>query len=345
VSGWTGLLIAVVLLAANAYFVGVEFALISARRTSIEARVAAGSKRARTTLSAMENVSQMMAGAQLGITLCSLGLGAIAEPALAHMIEPLFAALGLPEDLVNPIAFALALAVVVFAHVVFGEMVPKNLALAGPDRAAVLLAPGLVLMVKVTRPVIIGLNRAANSVLHLMRVSPRDEIVSTYTRDEVAKLVDQSHREGLLPEDEHDLVIGALDLELASPQRIMMPLNALQTVLEGATADDVEAVAGHTGFSRLPVQSANGELIGYVHLKDVIDVPDNRRHLALEFPTIRPLATITAADGLRDALAIMQRAGAHLARVVDETGETVGVVALEDVLEELVGEIRDESRA
>ena len=144
--------VAVLLLAGNAFFVGAEFALISARRTQIEPKAQAGSKVARVTLRAMENVSLMMAGAQLGITMCSLGLGAIAEPAVAHLVEPVFEAAGMPEGLVHPVAFSIALATVVTLHMVLGEMVPKNIAIAGPERSALVLGPLLYAVVAVLKP-------------------------------------------------------------------------------------------------------------------------------------------------------------------------------------------------
>lgn len=343
-SGGTALIIALVLLMANAYFVGAEFALISARRTTIETRAANGSRAARTTLSAMENVSLMLAGAQLGITAASLGLGAIGEPALAHLIEPLFTALHLPPQLVEPVAFALALAIVVFLHVVFGEMVPKNMALIGPDRAALILAPPLVVFVRLVKPVLIVLNAVANVTLRAIHVQPRDEVSSTFTRDEVAGFIEQSHREGLLEPDEHDLLVGALSLDEGTARNVMLPLADLQTVPVTVTPQEVEGIAGATGFSRLPVQAADGNLVGYVHLKDMLYVDVDHGTLPIDTSLIRALAPIGPDDHLRGALATMQRSGAHLGQVLDADGATLGVVALEDVLEELVGEIRDETR-
>ncbi|HEY0359529.1 MAG TPA: CNNM domain-containing protein, partial [Mycobacteriales bacterium] len=201
-------LLAVVLLGLNAFFVGAEFALITARRTQIEPRAVAGSRAARTTLRAMENVSMMMAGAQLGITVCSLGLGAVGEPALAHLVEPLFARFGVPDGLLHPAAFVLAMTIVVFLHVVLGEMVPKNIAIAGPERSALVLAPPLVAVVTVLRPFIVTMNAIANGILRLLRVEPKDEVGSTFTREEVAGLVEESRREGLLDADEYDLLSG-----------------------------------------------------------------------------------------------------------------------------------------
>ncbi len=207
-SDLTGVLIAIGLLAFNAFFVGAEFALISARRSQIEPRAQAGSRVARTTLHAMENVSLMMAGAQLGITICSVGLGAVGEPAVAHLIEPLFESAGVPEALLHPVAFVIALTVVVFLHVVLGEMVPKNIAIAGPERSALVLGPPMLFVVTLLRPIIVALNAIANATLRLLRVEPKDEISSAFTREEVAALVEESRGEGLIEADEYDRLAG-----------------------------------------------------------------------------------------------------------------------------------------
>jgi CBS domain containing-hemolysin-like protein len=337
-------LLAVVLLGLNAFFVGAEFALISARRTQLEPRAAAGSRVARTTLHAMENVSLMMAGAQLGITVCSLGLGAVGEPALAHLIEPLFERFGVPEALLHPVAFALAMTVVVVLHVVLGEMVPKNIALAGPERSALVLAPPLVAIVTVLKPFIVALNAVANGILRLLRVQPKGEISSTFTREEVAGLVDESRREGLLDEESYDLLSGALGFHERTVERVLLPAAGLATVTRGTSVAAVEERCAATGFSRFPVVDANGELIGYLHVKDVLEADPARREQPVADKWIRPLATVQPSDRLHDALKVMQARGAHLARVADADGTVHGVVALEDVLEELVGEIRDASQ-
>ena len=181
-SDLAAVLLAVGLLLANAFFVGAEFALISARRTQIEPRVLEGSRRARITLKAMENVSLVMAGAQLGITACSLGLGAVGEPAVAHLLEPGFHALGVPDAWLHPVAFVVAMSIVVYLHVVLGEMVPKNLAIAGPERSALLLGPPMMAVVWVLKPVVVVLNAIANGLLRLVRVEPKDEVSSVFTR-------------------------------------------------------------------------------------------------------------------------------------------------------------------
>lgn len=332
--------VALVLLAANAFFVGAEFALVSARRSQIEPRAAAGSRMARTTLRAMEQVSLMMAGAQLGITVCSLGLGAVGEPAVAHLIEPGLDALGVPHGLVHPIAFTIALILVVCLHVVLGEMVPKNIAIAGPERSAIFLGPPLFAVVAVLRPLIVGINAMANALLRLMRVEPKDEVTSTYTRQEVAALVEESRGEGLIAEDEYDRLAGALTFTEKTVDTVAIRPAELHTVRRGVPAREVDELCAATGFSRFPVVDA-GELIGYLHIKDVLETDGRAGARPIRDRMIRPFASVRADAPLHQALATMQRRGAHLARVVADDGTTYGVAALEDVIEELVGEIRD----
>jgi CBS domain containing-hemolysin-like protein len=336
----TALLLTGVLLAGNAFFVATEFALVSARRSQIEPRAQGGSRMARTTLRALGQMPHMIAGIQLGVTVCSLVLGAISEPAIAHLLEPLFEAIHLPHDLLHPVAFAVALSIVAFLHVVLGEMVPKNITLAGPDRAALLLAPPMLALVTVLRPVIIALDAMAKAILKLIRVEPRDELSSTFTREEVAALVEESRGEGLLAKDEYDRLAGALGFTEKTVAGVMMRPETLTTVHRGSTGADVEALCAATGFSRFPVVD-DGELIGYLHIKDVLEPDEERRHRPIADRWVRPFATVGEDALLHDVLEHLQRRGAHMARVVTSDAATLGVAALEDVIEELVGEIRD----
>jgi CBS domain containing-hemolysin-like protein len=343
VNGGLALLVGLALLTGNAFFVGAEFAVISARRSQIEPRALAGSRAARTTLWAMEHVSLMLACAQLGITVCSLGLGAVAEPALAHLVAPVVAGLGLAEGLVHPVAFALALTLVVYLHVVVGEMVPKNIAIAGPDRAALVLGPPLVLIARLVSPVIQLLNGAANAALRLFGVQPRSEVASAFTAEEVHSIVAESRREGLL-EDEHGLLTGALEFSDRVSADVMVPLEDVVCLPVGSTPADVERLVALTGFSRFPVQDDDGALAGYLHLKDVLYAEDDEHDEPVPAKRVRSLVSVCATDEIEDAMSGMQRIGAHLARVLDGDGSVVGVLFMEDVLEELVGEIRDVTR-
>ncbi len=342
----TALLVGGLLLVTNAFFVAAEFALVSARRSRIELRAAQGSAMARTTVTAMQRVSLVMAGAQLGITIASLGLGAVAEPALAHLIRPALDALNVPMGLQHPIAFALALFVVIYLHVVLAEMVPKNLALAGPERAAVLLGPPMMVIVTVLHPLIVVLNAVANGVIRLMRVEPRDEVSSTFTREQVEAMVDESHHEGAINEGEYERLSGALGFTSLSVRDVLLPLGSLQTVPQGARVTDVEARCAETGFSRFPVVEQlveRKELVGYLHIKDVLAPDPHGRASVVEDKWVRPFATVSPDASLVSALQTLQSVGAHMARVVDSADQVIGIVTLEDVIEELVGEIRDGS--
>ena len=333
--------VAVLLLLGNAFFVAAEFALVSARRTQIEPRAEAGSRFARTTLRAMENISLVIGVNQLGITVCSLVLGAVGEPAVAHLLEPVLHAAHVPESFLHPIAFVVGLAIVVYLHVVMGEMIPKNLALAGPDRAALALGPPIWFIVKLLRPVIVVINTVAAGVLRLAGVKLMDEVSSTYTREEVAALVEESRGEGLLEADEYDRLAGALGFTEKTVESVLMSTDTLTTLPRGSTAADVEALCAATGFSRFPVEGADGELLGYLHIKDVLEPDESRRERPIDDKWIRPFATVAVEDSLHDTLETLQRRGAHMARVVDTAGVTLGLATLEDVIEELVGEIRD----
>ena len=339
-SSTLALVLAAVLLAANAFFVGAEFAIISARRSAIEPLAAAGDRRATTVLWAMEHVSLMLACAQLGITVCSTSLGVVAEPAIAHLIADPLDALGVSEDLTHPISFVVALAIVVYLHVVLGEMVPKNLAVAGPDRAVLLFGPPLVWVARVVRPVITGLNWLANHALRLFGVEPKDEVSSAFTAQEVQSIVERSQAEGLL-EDEQGLLAGALEFSDRTAHDVMIGTDQLVDRRPGQHARGRRTARRADGVQPLPGRSTRtARLTGYLHLKDVLYADETNRAVPVPAWRVRALAVVGPQDEVEDALAAMQRSGSHLARV-DEGTQTVGVVFLEDILEELVGEVRD----
>ncbi|MBA2389092.1 MAG: HlyC/CorC family transporter [Geodermatophilaceae bacterium] len=339
-SDYLALVLAVLLLAGNAFFVGAEFAIISARRSGIEPLADKGSVRARITLGAMEDVSRMLATAQLGITVCSLGLGAVGEPAVAHLLERPLGAVGITGALLHGISFSVALAIVVYLHVVLGEMVPKNIALAGPERSALMLAPALVMVARILRPVIASLNGLANGMLRLMRVEPRDEVASAFTGDEIAGMVDEARREGLLNPESERLLSGALAFEEHTAADVLLPLAELVTVDARATPTEVEQVCARTGYSRF-VTVENGGLTGYLHVKDVLDLSGAAAEYPVPAARIRALASVAVDERIAEVLERMQGGGAHVAAVHDANGETVGVVMLEDVIETLVGDVRD----
>lgn len=330
-----------VLLAVNAFFVGAEFAVISARRSQIEPKAAQGSKAAKTTLWAMEHATLMLATSQLGITVCSLLILNVSEPAIHHLLEIPLANTPLTPEAISITAFIVALLLVTFLHVVAGEMIPKNISFSVPTRAALLLAPPLVLVAKIFKPVIWTLNSIANGVLRLFKVEPKDEATSTYTLDEVATIVEQSTREGVL-DDATGALTNAFEFTSKTVADVEVPLADMVLVPAQPTPADIQAAVGSHGYSRYILADADGGLTGYLHLKDVMDLNTAEKFNApVPAKRIRRLASAFRGSELEDALDTMRRTGSHVARVFDAEGNTTGVLFLEDIIEELVGEVQD----
>ncbi|MGH3978712.1 MAG: hemolysin family protein [Pseudonocardiaceae bacterium] len=339
-SDTVALLVALLLLAANAFFVGAEFSLISARRDRLEPLAERGVIRARTVIRASESLSLMLAAAQLGITCSSLGLGALGEPAVAHQLEKVFDPLGVPAVLLHPIAFVIALGIVTVAHILIGEMVPKNIAIAGPERTALWLVPVLVGWMRLMRPVIAALNWVANHVLRAFKIEPKDELDTAYTPDELANLIADSSREGLLDSQEQRRLTQTLSTVERSVADVLVPIERVTTVPGEPVLGDLERAVTATGFSRFPLR-AGGELIGYLHVKDVLGLAGKPPDTPVPPSVLRPLPDVPAEAKLDEALAGLRRSRSHLARAVAGDGRTVGVVALEDLVEEYVGTVRD----
>jgi len=335
-----GIVWLVVLLLVNAFFVASEFAVISAKRSQIEPRAEAGSRSARTALWAMEHATLMLATCQLGITVCSLLILLVSEPAIHHLLEVPLSALGWADTVVTGVAFGLTLVIVTFLHVVIGEMVPKNLSFTIPDRAVLALATPLVALATVLRPIVAALNGIANGAVRLVGVTPKSEAASVFTLDEVATIVEESTKEGVL-EDRTGALGAAFEFTTKRVDDIAVPLAGLVTLPEDPTPADVESAVSKRGYSRYILVDAEGEPTGYVHLKDVIDLEDGEFEEPIPSKRVRRLASIWDGTDLEDALATMRREGAHIARAFDTAGRTTGVLFLEDIIEELVGQIDD----
>jgi CBS domain containing-hemolysin-like protein len=329
----------VLLLFGNAFFVGAEFALVSVRRSQIQPLAESGHRRAGTVLQALEQVSAMMAAAQLGITVCSLLLGALAEPAISHLLQSPFHALGVTGEATHLLSYAISLAIVVTLHMVIGEMVPKNIALAGPERAALLLGPPLAALARPLRPVIRLLNAAADLLLRLLGVETRDEIEAVYTSEQLAHLLHDSREAGLLAGRVQERLEDALELGLRPVGEVLLARDRLVTADSAATPRQIEELVVRTGFSRFPVLGSNGAFLGYLHVKDVLELDEREEPVPQRL--WRPIIALPEAMPLDDALGAMRRAASHLAAVVDGNGLTLGLVTMEDVLEELVGEVVD----
>ncbi len=336
-----GLVWLVVLLISNAFFVGAEFAVISARRAQIEPKAKAGNGAAKITLKAMEQVSLMLATAQLGITVSSLLILVIAEPAIHHLLEVPLAALGLDYATSSVTAFVIALLLVTYLHVVLGEMLPKNIAIAIPDRAALILAPMLFAVSQVVKPVVFVLNKVSNGILRIFGFTPRDEADNAYTLEEVEDIVEASKLEGSL-DDESGAIVKAFEFTEKKVSDVAVSVEKLISMKLTSTADDLQEAVTEHGFSRYPVLSENGEMVGYWHIKDALDEDDSSAPLPTK--RLRNLISIPDTTELEDALAKMRKAGAHIARSFSADGTIRGALFLEDIIEELVGEIEDATR-
>ncbi|MFF5208573.1 hemolysin family protein [Streptosporangium sp. NPDC000396] len=335
-SAVTALLIGVALLIGNAFFVAAEFAVISARRHRLEELAGKGGRLTRITARAAvrggRELSLMLAGAQLGITLCSLGLGMVTEPAIEHLLEPVFAAVGLPESLRVPISLVIALALVTFLHMVVGEMAPKSWALTHPETAAMGLALPFRGFTWLVRPVLASLNGMTNAVLRLFGVRPRDELATTRTPVQLAMLVGESGRMGLLDRDEHDLLTRALRVHQQPIERLMLPIAEAACVTGDATQAQVRQASADSGHLRLLVNSGRpGDVLGVLHIRDALIRPG-----ASPAELARPVPRLEKTTTIPEAVSVLQDAHAHVGLVTGENGEVAGMVSLTDLLGELL---------
>jgi CBS domain containing-hemolysin-like protein len=341
----TDLLLALLLLLANGFFVAVEFALIASRRTKLEALAEDGSARARLALGSMSHLNLQLAGAQLGITMASLLLGFVAEPAVGGLIEDaLEGIVDLPSGLLHTIGFVVALTVVAFLHMVIGEMVPKNVAIADPERTMLALAVPNRAYVTVFGPVLRVLNALSNAGVRLLGVEPRDELATAASADELAAMLGASRDEGLIEDVAHQLLTGALDLGDRGITTVMVPPAEVVWLPRTATPAEAEELVVQSGHTRLLVAGDGvDDLLGFVHAKDLLTLSGPARERPLPLGRVRRMLVLGARTSLDDALLAMQQARVHVAVVTDGNGRTLGIATLEDVIEALVGDIRDES--
>lgn len=334
----------VALLAANAFFVAAEFALVASKRHRLEQRVAEGNRAARVALAGSRQLSLMLAGAQLGITVCTLGLGALAKPAVKDLLAPALTAVGLPVGLAAGVAFALAVAVVGFLHVVVGEMAPKSWAISHPEDSAMLLARPFVWFTRLTRPALLGLNALANACLRLVKVTPQDELAHAHGPRELQMLIESSGTHGMLDAPQHQLLSAMLAIGNTTVDQVMTPAEQIVTIGADADARAVERVSRTSGRSRLVVlDPATAAMVGIVHLRDAVRTTTEAIP-ATAADLMDPPFEIASGTPVATAVRLMRQHRAQLALVTDPaTSGHVGLVALEDLLEELIGEFDDET--
>jgi CBS domain containing-hemolysin-like protein len=340
-----GVLLTVLLLAANAFFVAAEFALISARRDRLEALAEQGKRSAIAVIRAGQNLSLMLAGAQLGITVCSILLGRVGEPAVAHLLETPFDLLGVPDAVLHTVSFLVAITIVVVLHVLLGEMVPKNIAIAGPESAAMLLVPPYLLWIRIARPFIAFYDWCARLTLRLFGVEAKNELENTVSMIELSEMIAESVSEGLLDPEEHNRLSRALQIRNRIVADVAVPVNEIHAVPaadgSGPTVAAIHQALAETGYSRFPVVDPADRFTGYVHIKDVLPLVDDP-DAVVDSSMVRPLPRVLETLPLPDALSRLRRDNSHLALVTAADDDRVtAMVTLEDLVEDLVGTVRD----
>ncbi|GAA2051462.1 hemolysin family protein [Streptomyces carpaticus] len=327
-------LITVLLLIGSGFFVAAEFALVAAKRHRLEQAVTEGRRGAKAALAGTRELSLMLAGAQLGITACTLGLGSISKPAISHEVDPLLEKLGLPSGLSYGIAFLFAMIVVVFLHMVVGEMAPKSWAISHPERSAMLLAPPFRAVVAAVRPVIWAMNKIANGLVRLCRVTPREELTSIHDRDQLAHLVGESQRLGLISEADSGLITRSLTEPMSPVGAILVPADKIAEVPAGAGVEAILDAARASDHTRLLVRDGE-RVLGSVHARDAIVArADGRRVTAGELA--RPVPELAPEDTVSHAVEQLRQRRASLAVVRDGDGRLAGLISLDDLLVRLM---------
>lgn len=333
-TGVWAIAVAVVLIVLSAFFVAVEFALITARRHRLADAATSGSSSARAALRASRELSLVLAGAQLGITLCTLGLGAVAKPAIHDALLPVFAGWGLPEAASDVAAFVLALAVVTLLHLVVGEMAPKSWAIAHPERSAILLARPMRGFIALTRPLLTALNGAANRCLRAFGVEAVDELTAGHNPATLRQLVDHSAEAGALDHDRHDRLVVAMELHGATLRQLARPLDSVFSVRAGDRVQEIRDTARRGGHLRLLVWPDTGpgsEPLGLVHVRDTLAADDATTAAEL----LRPVLVLAADTTVYPALTTMRVRRIQFALVRDDTG-LAGLVTMQDLLDRLL---------
>jgi CBS domain containing-hemolysin-like protein len=338
-----GILAVFLLVFANGFFVASEFALVGVRRSRIAALAAGGDGRARRLLGLIDDLNAYISATQLGITLASLGLGWLGEPAVAHLLEQVPFLDHLPPAVMETLAFGIAFTIITFLHIVLGELAPKTLALERAERVAMAIAWPMQMFYKTFRWPIRLLDWAGTRTVRLFGLRPSGEHASIYTEDELRQLVDISHQSGHLEADEQRLINRIFDFSAAEVREAMVPrMNVVGLPLR-ATLDEAEKAFCETGYSRLPVYRERlDDIVGVLFMKDLVPcLRADPKSFNLE-KLLHPPLFVPATARLGSVLAQMQSSQTHLVFVIDEHGGIEGIVTLEDLLEEIVGEINDE---
>jgi CBS domain containing-hemolysin-like protein len=342
-------LVAVIgLVVANGFFVATEFSLVSVRKSRMESLIAAGNQRAQGVLTALKDLDGYIAATQLGITIASIGLGWIGEPALAALLDPVFEEI-LPEPIAfvsaHGVAFAIAFTLITYLHVVFGELIPKSVALQYPDQTSMAVARPVRFFLFALRPAIVTMNGFGRWLLRAAGLREVDPHQQVYTAEELEIIVTASTAGGQIEDSEEAIIRRALIFGDQIAEDVMVPRTEVVTVHADATLDDLREIIGAHPYSRFPVEGQSvDEIIGILHVRDVLPIligTQSARRLDLR-EIIRPSYVVPSTLPIDDLLSELKREEAHVAIAIDEYGGMAGIVTLEDIIERLVGEVPDE---
>lgn len=338
------------LVLANGFFVASEFALVAVRKSRIEILANEGSKAAQRLLGMLNNLNAYISATQLGITLASLGLGWVGEPAVAALLEPALIRIGeltgatflATGAVLHTISFIIAFSIITFLHIVFGELAPKTAALEISEKVSLWCALPLHLFYKVFYPFIRVLDWTGTKTVRLFGLHPSDEHGSVYTEDEIRQLINVSEKSGHLNKEERRLINRVFEFSETTVKEAMIPRTEIVGVSENCTLEEIARAFRQNGYSRLPVwRGSLDDIVGFIHSKDLMPYLLRPRAFQLEKVVQKPMYIVDTAR-LEDVLRQMQRAKAHFGFVVDEHGGVEGIITLEDLLEEIVGDISDE---
>jgi len=335
------------LVATNGFFVAAEFGLVKVRHTRIDELAAEGKSAAKAVQGELHHLDSYIAATQLGITLASLALGWIGEPSLAHLIEPLFAYAGgiAATELAHSAAIAISFFLITIFHIVLGELVPKSIALQRSEETTLFVARPLYLFARLFRPFIVFMNGLGNLVVRAFGLRTASEHGSVHSVKELEMLVAQSHKAGLLDNEEEILLRRVFDFGEKTAQHVMVPRPEIVGIPHNITIEDLQQKIAEERYTRFPVYEGTLDtIIGLVHIKDVFTLlskSNSGEPLAVQ-SILRPILTVPKTTSIPKLMTLMQSQKAHLAVVIGEYGETAGIVTLEDILEEIVGEVQDE---
>ncbi len=340
---FVAILITLLLVLANGVFVAVEFALVTARRSKMEKLIQAGNRPAKIGVDLMADLPLSISGAQLGITISSLGLGLVAEPAFAKIVESIFTEpLGFPSSLAHAIAFGIALFIVVFLHMVLGEMVPKNFALTDPENVLCRLSRFHRFFVFVFGPIIWFLNKVSSLMLKPFGINQVAELGIAYTVQEIHNLIGEVKTSGNMDQTNHDILSGALLFQDQPVSSVMIPWSDVVSVDANLPTDQIQVIAAQSGHSRLPMLLGE-KVVGFIHVKDLLYLQESNEQLQINQKRIREILVTSTDRTLDELLREMKETQIHFALVENADQSIQGIATLEDVLEAIVGEIIDES--